>query len=65
MPEETKICPICKRETTDDMIQLCKDAEDWILGTIRKMHPDWVEEDGSCSRCLEFYKGLGKTELEK
>jgi hypothetical protein len=53
-------CPICNKITHEDMIKVCQDAEDWVLQTIRRMHPEWVEKDGSCMRCIEYYRDLAE-----
>ena len=29
-----------------------------VLDTIREANPDWVSEDGACSRCWEEYERL-------
>jgi hypothetical protein len=55
-------CPVCGKVSEEDMIRLCEEAQGWIIDTIRRAHPDWVEKDGSCSKCLEYYKKLGKSE---
>ena len=30
-------------------------AEQYMLEVIKSEHPDWVEKDGSCKRCEEYY----------
>ncbi len=59
-----KKCPICKTQVEEDMVKLCQDAEDWIIQSLKRAHPDWVEQDGTCSKCLQQYKNLGKTDLD-
>jgi hypothetical protein len=54
-----KTCPICKKTVDENVVQMCTEAEDWILESIRRHHPDWVEKDGSCSKCLEQYRNMG------
>ena len=29
-----------------------------MLDMIQQDHPDWVEKDGACLPCVEYYKGL-------
>ena len=58
-----KKCPICRAYVEEDMVKLCEEAEDWILASIKRAHPQWVQKDGSCSMCLAYYKQLGKTEI--
>ncbi len=59
-----KKCPICNRFVNEDILEVCQEAEDWILQSIRRAHPDWVEKDGTCSRCISYYKSIGKLEEE-
>ena len=33
-------------------------AEQYLLEIIKSEHPEWVEDDGSCSRCEEYYNHL-------
>jgi len=58
-------CPICQAYVEEDMVKICQESEEWILESIKRTHPQWVEKDGSYSECLEYYKQLGKTEIEK
>lgn len=30
----------------------------FLLDTIRHEHPDWVEENGECTKCNEYYESL-------
>ena len=54
-----KECPICKRVVDEDITNLCQDAENWVIASIRRVHPEWVQKDGTCSKCLDYYKKLG------
>ncbi len=47
-------CKICNDEV-DSLGQL---AEGWVLDFIKKQHPEWVQEDGACPKCIEYYKSL-------
>ena len=33
-------------------------AEQYMLEIIKNEHPDWVEQDGSCTRCEEYHYHL-------
>ena len=35
-------------------------AEKYVLKWIKYEHPEWVEEDGSCKRCEQYYRILDK-----
>jgi hypothetical protein len=30
--------------------------ERWLIRVIHKDYPDWIEEKGICTRCMEFYR---------
>jgi hypothetical protein len=56
-----KVCPICKKEVDAAVMRTCVDAEKWVVEQIRKNHPQWVSSDGSCPKCLDYYRNLGKS----
>jgi hypothetical protein len=37
---------------------LSRVAERWVLDFLKKQHPEWVEKDGGCPRCIEYYESL-------
>ena len=49
-------CELCQKEVD----QLHYDIEQWISDTIRREHPHWVAEDGSCEPCIKYYGGLSE-----
>ena len=55
-----KVCPLCKKELDEKLIQTCVDAEKWVIGQIKKNHTNWVASDGSCPQCLGYYRQLGR-----
>lgn len=55
-----KVCPLCKKEVDEKLIQTCVDAEKWVANQIKKRHAEWVASDGSCPKCLAYYRQLGK-----
>jgi len=55
-----KVCPLCKKEVDEKMIKTCIDAEKWVVSQIRNHHPNWLASDGSCPKCLAYYRDLGK-----
>ena len=56
-------CPICERHVDDQIIPFHKNVERQILESIRERHPRWVEPDGSCPKCIDFYKALIRNKL--
>lgn len=33
-------------------------AEKFILDSIRYEHPEWIDQDGDCLKCREYYESL-------
>jgi len=51
---EKKLCKLCGQESDS----ICEFTEQWILKIIILEHPEWVEEDGACPKCTEYYESL-------
>lgn len=52
--QNVDICPLCGNKV--DSIEHI--TEQWLLAEIRKQHPDWVEKNGICAKCVAYYRGL-------
>ncbi len=53
-------CQICARDI-DDAVGLAHiKAEEYILELIRRDHPEWDKEKGTCNLCIEYYRELVK-----
>ena len=50
------VCPICGKTISRDLLVVISHAEGHIIDVIKKEHPDWVELDGICKKCYEYYK---------
>ena len=48
------ICKLCNNEVDS----LTHFAEQWLLETIKEKNPHWVENDGACQKCIDYYKSL-------
>ncbi len=42
-------------QTTDRLSYI---AEKFLLDTIRAEHPEWINEQGECPKCQEYYESL-------
>ena len=56
-------CPLCGGDVAMDELQahVQMDSEEirgYVLSVIRTSHPEWVESDGSCAECWEYYHNL-------
>jgi len=50
-------CSICEEKVEGDLISLKDHTEKHIIDLLKADHPDWVEDDGICQKCLDYYKG--------
>lgn len=49
------ICPLCRDQVDKLLYRFHIDSERTIIGKIKTEHPSWAEQDGVCSRCLDYY----------
>lgn len=52
------VCSICGEPVQDKAKNLHYLAEKWLIEQIKKDHPDWVESEGLCPKCVEYYLKL-------
>lgn len=48
-------CAVCGTEV-DDLTKFTQHTETHIVDVIKKKHPDWVEKNGLCRKCLDYYR---------
>lgn len=53
-------CPLCNKNVPRDLMVFLQHTDSHIIAAIQKQNPSWVEKDGSCQKCAEFYR-LQKT----
>ncbi len=39
-----------------DLLVVISHTEEHIIDVVKKAHPDWIEKNGLCKRCYEYYK---------
>ena len=54
----TVACQICESDIDPKSLHIHREAEAWVLDRIKEANPEWVEENGSCPRCVEYYRTL-------
>jgi hypothetical protein len=52
----TYTCPVCGEKVKRDLMAFVDHTEAHIVEEIKKKHPEWVEKDGMCARCIEHYR---------
>jgi len=50
------ICPTCSKELPRELSVIIPHTEDHIVDEVKKKNPNWVEADGICKKCYEYYK---------
>ena len=53
-------CQICNRAVDESTALTHIKAEEYLLGLIKKDHPEWKEDKGTCHKCVEYYRELIK-----
>lgn len=49
-------CGVCGEKVEGDLISFKNHTEDHILDIMKKDHPQWVDENGVCRKCLDYYR---------
>ncbi|UCC94879.1 MAG: hypothetical protein JSW40_08725 [Candidatus Omnitrophota bacterium] len=49
-------CPICGKLLPHELIRIISHGEAHITEEIKKKHPEWVESNGVCRKCYEYYR---------
>ena len=50
------VCDVCKEKVSGDSIVFISHTEQHIFEIIKKQHPQWIEKNGVCQKCLEYYR---------
>lgn len=49
-------CSVCGEKVDGDLLAYIKHTETHIINHIKKDHPDWIEKNGLCPKCENFYR---------
>lgn len=49
-------CNVCGEHVEGDLLVYIDHTEGHIMEEIRADHPDWVQKDGLCAKCVEYYR---------
>lgn len=49
-------CGICGKHLEHDLMVYVNHTQAHIIDEIQADHPDWVEKDGLCRKCVEYYR---------
>lgn len=53
----TYVCSVCKQKVSGDMMVYVAHTENHVMDLIKRDHPDWIEKDGLCAKCADYYRG--------
>lgn len=51
----TITCPLCSDKVEKLLYRYHIDSERQVIEQIRQSNPDWSQDDGICSRCVDYY----------
>jgi 5-methylcytosine-specific restriction endonuclease McrA len=49
-------CSVCGEKIEGGVTAFIDHTEAHIISRIKETHPDWVEDDGLCARCLDYFR---------
>jgi hypothetical protein len=49
-------CSVCNQKVDGDLMVFKFHTESHIVDLVKHDHPSWVEKDGVCEKCLEYYQ---------
>ncbi len=49
-------CSVCNEKVEGDLIVFTEHTQDHIVELIKEKFPDWVEENGICQKCLNYFQ---------
>ena len=49
-------CSVCGEQVEGDLLVYINHTEEHIMDEIKTKHPDWVEDDGLCKKCVDYYR---------
>ncbi len=50
-------CNVCGARVGADMIVYLDHTEKHVIDLVKHDHPEWIEQNGICQKCLEYYQG--------
>ena len=50
------ICTACGKKIGGDMMVYLEHTDVHIIELVKHDHPSWVEKDGICQQCVEYYQ---------
>lgn len=48
-------CSVCNTKVSGDLMVYKKHTEQHIIDLLKHDHPEWIEDNGLCKKCYEYY----------
>ena len=66
MPSKKVICSLCQHEIPESYLrehqkEETKEIIAYTIDLIKQGHPEWSENDPTCQKCWDEYRGLSAT----
>ena len=64
-------CPLCGETVSVGELRAHAALDDQrfrdglVISRIKENHPEWLETDGACPKCIEYYRGISGAEKLK
>ncbi len=49
-------CPVCSQKIPKDLVLFLEHGKQHVINSIRKAHPEWVDQEGVCAKCADHYE---------
>lgn len=49
-------CAVCWDKVDGDIVTFQNHTNDHIIELVKKDHPEWIEKDGICKKCFDYYE---------
>lgn len=50
-------CSVCGNKVGADMLVYLDHTEKHVIELVKTDHPEWVEANGLCQKCVDYYHG--------
>ena len=48
-------CSLCREKVEGDLITLKDHTDNHVIDLIKHDHPEWIQKDGMCQKCIDYY----------
>jgi hypothetical protein len=59
------VCPVCGKKTRRDLIFFLEHTQAHMIELVKQKHPEWVDRDGLCRPCVDYFQKSLKGKRKK